>query len=324
MKKYFMFFAIGFLGLSLTACPDNNSKQPSANSNANANYACYKVEGFNQFNQLESAFVIYPTKEVGDTTSCKAKNQAQPMNLDGKKPMLLIVHGYLGGKEAHIHQAKNAAKQGMISIVFTTSFHTNDRVAPRTWSPAYKQMIELAQREATDASTPINAKADTNNISLMGHSMGGGGLFHFADDYPADANKVKTYIALAPYKIEDTNLSEYEAQQPYAGSSMNKPVLILSGEADTDISATMPKGYYEAVPNSVAKARIVLKGVEHNDYGNSYPERSNMHEVIDKYIADWIKIQVFGENKDSTIYKDSSLQELRNKGEITDSEVNNL
>lgn len=225
------------------------------------------------------------------------------------RPVMLLVHGFKSDDRSLHYQAKYLAKMGIVAMTFTAK-DFND---PKQWVGAYQDMLKSLQRENSSVASPVFSKIDTKNISLMGHSMGGGGLFYFADKFPQ--LKFASIIALAPYNIRFI-------ESNYPGTKMASPVLVLSGSSDGVALPHQQQKYYNRVPNSTSKALVELKGVGHSDHGSYGSDQQ--HKIIDKYIQDWVKIYVYKTPIATTVFTKSKLEQLKTSNEIVKYSINNL
>lgn len=255
----------------------NPAQNPPTGDSQNVALSHYDVADLSGFDKIKAARVFYP------------------QNTTATLPMVLMVHGYMGSGENLYLLAEQIAKHNMIVAVFTTTFHNNDRVAPRFWIPAYRQMIGIAKREAQS-----NAIDNSNKIALLGHSMGAGGLFEFADAASSVDAAVQTYVALAPYKIMNPALDAAEAARPFTGKKIAKPILMMSGSADDLTTEAMLAGYYQQVPDTTAKYWLTIANAEHNDYGNLTKDAARQQN-ISQYIIAWLKWQLKGQSNQEFI-----------------------
>lgn len=212
----------------------------------------------------------------------------------------------MGKKENHYHQAQYLAKMGMVAMVFTTAQANNPLANPKWWVDAYNDMLKAVNKENSLALSPIAGKIDLQDISIMGHSMGGGGIFQLIEQ--DNSLKFTTLIPLAPWN------------SAYASAKISTPTLVVSGTSDSVAPPNMQEGYYAKIPTSATKVLIKLNGVAHNDFGNDGSDAK--HEIIDKYIKDWVKIQVFNIAKNTTLYADEKISQLKASGELVEYKTN--
>lgn len=317
--KKLNFLLILALGFFISNCTEKNiltknSKDKTTNVKVTlieADFGCYKLSDLDS--NLKSGAIFYPRFSATNRNSphfenCPTMANAKSMDFTNR-PVILLVHGFNSDAKSLHYQAKYLARMGIVAMTFTTKSFNN----PKQWVGAYQDMLKSLQRENSLAASPVFSKIDTKNISLMGHSMGGGGLFYFADKFPL--TKFASIIALAPYNIK-------VVESNYPGTKMASPVLVLSGSSDGIALPHQQQKYYNRVPNSTSKALVELKGVGHSDHG-SYGN-DQQHKIIDKYIQDWVKIYVYKIAVATTVFTKKKLDELKASDEIVKYSINNL
>lgn len=315
-KKLLLLLLILFLANCAEKIPTINSENPTKKISEikliDADFACYKINSVDD--QLRSGAVFYPIKKSAAFKSnkgvekCKQMDKAEKMPFS-KRPAVLLVHGFSSDETTLHYQAKYLAKMGFVAMIFTTQVFAQ----PEQWTGAYEDMLLSFKRENSLEKSPVFEKMDAKNISLMGHSMGGGGLFFFADKFPD--LKFSAVIALAPFNI---NLIE----SWYPGTKQSSPTLILSGNSDMVAAPNQQKLYYNRISKEIPKTIVELKGITHSDYNNSGSDAD--HEIIDKYIKDWLKIFAYKMDIKETSYAKSSLENLKKSGEIVYLKTNKL
>lgn len=308
---YIVILIVAFL---LSNCTENNkeiiqNKDETKLEILDTNFGCYKLEKVGE--TLKSGVVFYPSKMPTNRNNpnmenCPAMNKAKSMDFSNR-PAVILVHGFNSDETSLHYQARYLAKMGFVAMSFTTKWNNNFsliEVYPKLWADAYKDMIKSLDYENSLQNSPVFSKINTKNISLIGHSMGGGGLFYFVDKY-TDI-KINSIIALAPYfSIAENNK---------IGVKMKSPVLILSGANDIVAPPSHQDKYYSNVANSTIKTLVKLNKVSHSDHGSYGSDEK--HEIIDKYIKDWLKIYVYKIPIESTTFSKSSLEKLKTNHEI--------
>lgn len=285
----------------LTSCEQTPKPKQLLNSSG---IGCYSMQSVGD--KLDSGVVFYPLEKSTDTNiKCKNMYFAEKMPFSNI-PIILITHGWLGKKEDHYHQAQYLARMGMVAMVFTTAQGNNPLANPSWWVDAYQDMLKAVDKENSLALSPIAKKIDLKDISIMGHSMGGGGIFQLIEQ---DASlKFTTLVPLAPWNSN------------FGSDKISAPTLVVSGASDSVALPSMQEGYYAKIPESATKVLIKLNSVRHNDFGNQGSKQK--HEIIDKYIKDWIKIQVFKVAKSETLYANEKISQLKTSGELVNYKTN--
>lgn len=171
-----------------------------------------------------------------------------------KFPVICFAHGYQQLGDQYDNLVRILVPAGYIVLSLTTfegAFPSHRRYAEEI-----KFLSDAADGLANDRMSPLYGIADTL-ICLMGHSMGGGAMFHAA----ADNGTVDAVVALAPY---DTRPSAIEA-----AGRVRVPTLIFSGTGDC---ITPPgKNHLPMYEHSAAedKTYISIINGSHCGMGNS-------------------------------------------------------
>ena len=136
---------------------------------------------------------------------------------DLKFPVICFAHGYQHPGDRYGNLVEILVPAGYIMLSLTTyegMFPSHTGYAEEIGFLAHA-MAGVAH----DTLSPLRGMADTI-ICMMGHSMGGGAVFHAAADNPT----IKAVIALAPYNTRPSAIE--------AAGSVRVPTLIFSGTSD--------------------------------------------------------------------------------------------
>ncbi len=138
-------------------------------------------------------------------------------DLAEKFPVICFAHGYQHPGDRYGNLVDTLVPSGYIMLALTT--FEGPFPSHRGYAEEIRFLAGAVAGLCNDTLSPLFGIADTL-ICLMGHSMGGGALFHAA----ADNGNIDAIIALAPY---DTRPSAIEA-----AGRVGVPTLIFSGTAD--------------------------------------------------------------------------------------------
>ena len=122
--------------------------------------------------------------------------------------------------------------------------------------------------------SPVKGEVDPNRLSVMGHSMGGGGVIYAVEHDPA----LKAGIGLAPYSPSQNM------------SSDRVPTLIFGGQNDGTVTPSYLRGLYGTVPASTHSAFVQIAGAGHGYY-------TSPNNVQMKVIIPWLKIFVDNDSR---------------------------
>lgn len=232
------------------------------------------------------------------------------------KPILIFCHGYKGFKDwgAWNIMAKTFADSGFYFIKFNFSHNGGTVEQPIDFPDLEAFGNNNLTKELDDLETVINwicentdlkTNANTNNISLLGHSRGGGIVSIKAEEDP----RIKNIISLAgvsDYKVrfpsgqlleqwkqegvmfvengrtkqqmphyfqffEDFIANENRLNIERAVSNLKIPHLIIHGSNDISVSVEEAKTLHQWNPNSALK---IIEGTNHV-FGTSHPWRKD-------------------------------------------------
>jgi dienelactone hydrolase len=117
--------------------------------------------------------------------------------------------------------------------------------------------------------SPVENRVDPNRLSVMGHSMGGGGVVYAVEHQPS----LKAGIGLAPFSPSQNM------------SSDRVPTLVLGGQQDPTVTPSYLRGLYATMPSATRSAFAQIAGADHEFYRTA-------NNVMMKLIIPWLKIFV--------------------------------
>ncbi|WP_156760771.1 alpha/beta hydrolase family protein [Microbacterium karelineae] len=170
-----------------------------------------------------------------------------------------VAPGYTASQSSMAWLGPRIASQGF--VVFTID--TNSRYD----QPSSRGDQLLAALDYLTDRSDVAGIVDPDRLSVMGHSMGGGGTFAAAKD----DTSLKAAVALTPWNT-DKRFPE-----------VSTPTLVIGAESDTVASPTRHAvPLYEGLPDATPKAYLELRGASH-----FAPNRSNT-TIAAQSIA-WLK-----------------------------------
>jgi len=214
--------------------------------------------------EIKSYLMITRDPAITVTIEGRAVRDAQPIVNEERHPVIIISHGYPGNRYLLAHLAENLATKGyvVVSIDHTDSTYDDQKAFASTLynrGPDQEFVISYLQHlEPGEAGSFLKDIMDTNNIGVVGYSMGGYGVINilgggyaesavshpFAppnellskrtskhDDYvkKISNNPVKAGVAIGPWGMNAGLWNEETLQ------GVNKPILFIAGDLD-DIS----------------------------------------------------------------------------------------
>lgn len=288
---------ISILLVALSGCQSikPNYRIDQIQTDADYGVESYLVKLTDKTDKIGSMRIHFPTAQKDkiiaytDKKQSDKKDQLAPIALN-KAPVVIVFHGFLANKERIGWIGDLLASKGYIVAISTISYNLNPFQNPRKWIGGFQSAVEAVKIENLRNTSPVFEKADLNNVTLIGHSMGGGGVVHFSEtDYEKVHNiKVSSVISLAPF--------EFLCKKP--GAKAHAPTFVFTGSKDYMVNAAMSKEFYDELPKDLPRAQISLKEARHLDF-----ERWNKyHNLIGVYILDWADIFAKGKDRNQTIF----------------------
>ncbi len=247
------------------------------------------------------------------------------------QPIVIFCHGYKGFKDwgAWDLVAKTFAAAGFFFVKFNFSHNGGTMQEPIDFPDleAFAQNNYTLELEDLDrilahfsSDSEYIEEADNSNISLIGHSRGGGIVLIKAEE-DSKISKVITWAGVSDYKVrflEDTEgfdawkktgrfyvkNGRTQQQMPHdwqfyedfiihekrltinrAAKSIKKPWLIIHGDNDTSVTLKEGESLHHWSPNSILK--IIPKA--NHVFGANHPWKENqlpkdLKEVVDQTI----------------------------------------
>jgi len=144
-------------------------------------------------------------------------NPASSGMTDRRFPVICFAHGYQHPGDQYGNLVEILVPAGYIMLNLTT--FEGPLPSHRGYADEVRFLAASVAGLGTDPASPLYGIVDTL-CCLMGHSMGGGAMFHAAADNP----DVDAVIALTPYQIRPSAIE--------AASRVRIPTLIFSGTSD--------------------------------------------------------------------------------------------
>lgn len=185
-------------------------------------------------------------------------------------PVVIVMHGWMGSKEKMRWIGERVAQTGFAAFVITASNAKKLFTQPKDWIENYQAALLSLKAENKRAQSPLQGRLDLEKISVIGHSMGGGGALFFSHEH---SNRLKSIVALAPYS-RDANKEVHQIQAP---------TLILTGSKDSVAPPKMGSSFFEALDSSLTKKYQELENVGHNDFEKDGAH----HELIASQVLQW-------------------------------------
>nr|MDT0659165.1 alpha/beta hydrolase [Micromonospora sp. DSM 115978] len=153
---------------------------------------------------------------------------------------LAIAPGYTASRSTMAWLGPRIASQGF--VVF--NIDTNSRYD----QPASRGRQLLAALDYLTERSSVRSRVDADRLSVMGHSMGGGGTLEAADERP----DLQAAIPLTPWNLTKS------------WSRVRVPTLIVGAENDSIASVrSHSEPFFTSLPSTLDKAYLELNGASH-------------------------------------------------------------
>ncbi|MEL3908495.1 MAG: hypothetical protein P1P64_05715 [Treponemataceae bacterium] len=254
------------------------------------NIFIYPILSINDEMKIANRFFNKPISNNLVDKKLKDKNLAQPLSIyypltnketKRKFPLVIFVHGWGADKSTVSAMARYTAEVGFVTVAVSIK----KRWKPENWLPALDSIFSLLEKYAINPTSPIYEKIDFSKIALVGHSMGGTGVLHYANKN----KKITTVIALHPYNGGQGIVSLIGGENNVLGDKLSEQksfCLILTG---TDDMIALPEKTYKFFENlSFEKSKekpllprgmfLIFEGSKHN-----YPVETLGNNTAGKY-----------------------------------------
>lgn len=230
-----------------------------------------------------------------------AVNETHSGTDDGKFPVICFAHGYQHPGDQYGNLVNMLVTAGYIMLNLTT--FEGPFPSHRGYADEVRFLAASVANLYADTASPLYGIADTLVI-LMGHSMGGGAMFHAA----ADNADVDAVVALTPYDIRPSAIE--------AASRVTVPTLIFSGTSDC---ITPPEKNHMPMYESSAsedKTYISIINGSHCGMGDSRKcftaeriagcrggmDTEEQTAILARYMIPWLNFFLKGERDDGLIF----------------------
>ncbi|WP_432932870.1 cellulose binding domain-containing protein [Microbispora sp. CA-135349] len=137
--------------------------------------------------------------------------------------------------------------------------------SPNDWDTARATQLLAALDYLTQKSS-VRTRVDANRLSVIGHSMGGGGALGAAVQRPS----LKAAVGLMPF-MPSGNLTNDRV-----------PTMLISGQNDGTVTPSSVVNLYNTLPSTTESAYLELSGA-----GHGFPTQPNTLEM--RILIPWLK-----------------------------------
>ncbi|SEF57752.1 Dienelactone hydrolase [Thermomonospora echinospora] len=153
------------------------------------------------------------------------------------------------------------ASHGFVVITFTTNTPTDQPDSRGS------QLLAALDYLTTQSPTAVRQRLDNTRLSVIGHSMGGGGALRAANDRP----DLQAAVPLGPYHTTKD------------WSGVRVPTMIIGGQYDSIAPNDQhSERFYNSLDSAPEKAYLRVTGTTHITVGTGTPG-------VGKYVLSWLK-----------------------------------
>ncbi|NUP39310.1 MAG: lipase [Streptomyces sp.] len=120
----------------------------------------------------------------------------------------------------------------------------------------------LAALDYLTQQSPVRDRVDPNRLSVIGHSMGGGGAVYATEHRPS----LKAAVALAPFSPSQDMSTDHV------------PTMVMGGQNDTVVTPSYLDGLYSTMPAATQSDFVQIAGADHVWY--THPQTTEMRILI--------------------------------------------
>lgn len=269
MRKQFpfargLFLAVLALVLSACAAQQQTGMGPAPTVESLSTAGIYQVERYT---------------DSPDVPEYAAATIWYPADKEPSFGAVAISPGYTETQDAINWWGPFLASHGYAVLIFNTN---GPKDFPDVRAKALMAAVDILRGENSRPGSPLKGKLDTNEMAIMGHSMGGGATLLAAN---ANSDKIRAAIPFTPW-------------QPKADfSDIRVPTLIIAGEADKIAKvAEHARLHYASIPDSTIKAYLEFSGGNHF-IGNNSRSSIDARSQIGRYALAWLKLYVDGDER---------------------------
>lgn len=217
----------------------------------------------------------YEPAPAADTYSAATVFYPLTLSFAPDFPAVVMMPGFRANQSNYDWWGPMLASLGVAVMIVDTNA-PNDGLAAR--QAALIDAVAFLKGEASNADSPMSGKIDTNKISIMGHSMGGGAALAAAADLGDD---IKAVVPLAPYCCEPGGSFDKNY------GALNTPTLIIaSAEDEIAPPAEHAAMLYDAIAGGGGKAYLEFATGDHNIPTNGGDDLS----TLGRYVFAWLKL----------------------------------
>ncbi|MEZ0229396.1 MAG: alpha/beta hydrolase family protein [Planctomycetota bacterium] len=179
-----------------------------------------------------------------------------PAGAKGKRPAVLIIHGFAANAAMHESFARHLTSRGFVTARFENPECVNFDLD--VWRRNALRAIDALEAASRDKESSLHDRVDWGRFGVLGHSYGGATTISIATD-----PRVRAVATLAP----GTAIFSREKFLAYA-KKVTVPILVVGAEFDHVVPAPLyAKAGFDLLP-SKEKLYVEIRRAEHLNFGD--------------------------------------------------------
>ncbi|MFL1405956.1 alpha/beta hydrolase family protein [Marinobacter sp. M1N3S26] len=197
-----------------------------------------------------------------------------PTGTTGTMAAIVVIPGFVSPESSIAWWGPKLASHGFVVMTIATNSGYDQ---PGSRATQLNNALDYLIEQNDNSRSPINGMIDTARLGVMGWSMGGGGTLRVATE-----GRVSAAIPLAPW---DSSSLQFR--------SIETPTLIFACENDAVASVrSHADPFYEAIPDSTAKAFVELDGGSHTCANGNSGFGGTYNDVLSRLGVSWMKLHL--------------------------------
>ncbi|MFC4258182.1 alpha/beta hydrolase family protein [Marinobacter lacisalsi] len=197
-----------------------------------------------------------------------------PTGTSGTMAAIVVIPGFVSPESSIAWWGPKLASHGFVVMTIDTNSGFDQ---PPSRATQLNNALDYLIEQNSSSRSPISGMIDTDRLGVMGWSMGGGGTLRVATE-----GRVSAAIPLAPW---DSSSLQFR--------SIDTPTLIFACENDSTAPVrSHADPFYEAIPDSTAKAFVELNGGGHTCANGSSGFGGSYNDVLSRLGVSWMKLHL--------------------------------
>ncbi|MFW5823708.1 MAG: dienelactone hydrolase family protein [Marinobacter sp.] len=197
-----------------------------------------------------------------------------PTGTEGTMAAIVVIPGFVSPESSIAWWGPKLASHGFVVLTIGTNSGFDQ---PASRATQLNNALDYLIEQNGSSRSPVSGMIDTDRLGVMGWSMGGGGSLRVATE-----GRVSAAIPLAPW-----DSSSYQFRD------IKTPTLIFACENDSTAPVrSHASPFYNAIPDSTAKAFVELDGGGHTCANGDSGWGGTYNAVLSRLGVSWMKLHL--------------------------------